>query len=163
MVNFYDAVYNGFDHLKARGCFVLGYVILPNHLHVLLYPTHGSLNTLVGNTKRFMAYEMVRRLEQRERYALLKELEQGVPPRERKKGKKHQVFRLSFDARLCFDERMVEQKLDYIHHNPVQGKWSLVEDYVDYRHSSAGFYETGVQGVYEVVHYKEIDVESGAR
>ena len=35
--------------------------------------------------------------------------------------------------------------LDYIHHNPVNGKWSLVEDYVDYPYSSARYYETGEQ------------------
>ena len=161
--NFYAAVYNWFDHLKARRCYILGYVIMPNHLHALLYPTQGSLNKFTANGKRFMAYEMVKRLEQGKRYALLKELEQGVQPNEKQKGKKHQVFRLSFDARKCFDEKMVEQKLDYMHHNPVQGKWRLVEDHVDYRHSSAMFYETGVHGVYEVTHYKEIEVEDEER
>ena len=157
--NFYEQVYNWFDHLKTKGCYILGDVIMPNHLHALLYPTSGSLNKLTANGKRFMAYEMVKRLEQGKRYALLKESEQGVRPNERRKGKKHQVLRLSFDARKCFDEKMVEQKLDYLHHNPVQGKWNLVEDHADYQHSSAQFYETGVHGVYEVTHYKEIVVE----
>ena len=105
-----------------------------------------------------MAYEMVKRLKRLQKHDLLKELERGVPFHEREKGKKHQVFCSSFDARLCFDERMTEQKLDYIHHNPVQGKWQLVKDYADYEHSSAGFYEKGEQGVYSVVHYKEIIV-----
>ena len=159
ITNFYDQVYNWFDHLKTKGCYILGDVIMPNHLHALLYPTSGLLNKLMANGKRFMAYEMVKHLEQGKRYALLKELEKGVQPNERRKGKKHQVFRLSFDARQCFDEKMVEQKLDYLHHNPVQGKWNLVGDDVDYQHSSARFYATGVHGVYEVTHYKEIVVE----
>ena len=46
-----------------------------------------------------------------------------------------------------------------MHHNPVQGKLNLVEDYVDYQHSSARFYATGVHGVFEVMHYKEIVAE----
>jgi hypothetical protein len=60
----------------------------------------------------------------------------------------HQVFRLSFDARICANEKMVEQKLDYIHHNPVRGKWNLVDDFVKYPHSSAAFYELG-DGIYQ--------------
>ena len=66
---------------------------------------------------------------------------------------------MSFDARKCVDEKRVEQKLGYMHHNPVQGKWNLGEGYVDYQHSSARFYETGVHGVYGVTHYKEIVAE----
>ncbi|MEM9299442.1 MAG: hypothetical protein AAGA64_13785 [Bacteroidota bacterium] len=124
---------------------------MPNHVHVLLYPTSGSLNKLLGNDKRFMAYAIVQRLEQDNRHA------EGVQPSEKRKGKKHQVFRLSFDAQLCFNEPMVEQKLQYIHHNPVQGKWNLVDDFVHYPHSSAGFYEVGQQGTYSVTHYKELN------
>jgi hypothetical protein len=30
--------------------------------------------------------------------------------------------------------------LDYIHHNPVKGKWNLVEDYTLYPYSSAGYF-----------------------
>ncbi len=68
-------------------------------------------------------------------------------------SKKHQVFHLSFDARKCFTEKMVEQKLDYIHHNPVSGKWNLVEDFSEFAHSTASFYERGVLGKFEVTYY----------
>ena len=86
-------------------------------------------------------------------------------------GKKHQVFRLSFDARVCYDEKMVEQKLDYIHHNPVKGRWALVEDFALYPHSSAGFYELGKHdNMVPLVHYKDLlrvpetgDSEGGGR
>ena len=156
--NFYDAVYNWFDHLKVKGCYILAYVIMPNHIHTLFYPTRGSLNKLTANGKRFMAYEMVKRLKLLGKGNLLEELQRGVTAHEKEKGKKHHVFRSSFDARLCFNEQMTEQKLDYIHHNPVQDKWHLVRDYTNYLHSSASFYEKGEQGPYDVVHYKEIIV-----
>jgi len=38
---------------------------------------------------------------------------------------------------------MLEQKLDYIHFNPVSGKWNLTKTYLKYRYSSAVFYEAG--------------------
>ena len=51
---------------------------------------------------------------------------------------------------------MLEQKLEYIHHNPVSGKWNLVDDFCDYEHSSASFYE-GVEQENDIItHYKEI-------
>ena len=36
------------------------------------------------------------------------------------------------------------QKMDYIHNNPNSGKWHLCTDPIDYRYSSAKFYETGI-------------------
>jgi hypothetical protein len=86
----------------------------------------------------------------------LEKLEAGVRPKEKVKGKLHQVFRLSFDARVCLSEKMVWQKLNYIHRNPVSGKWSLVDDFTKYPHSSTGFYEIGVSGNFGVVHYKDL-------
>jgi len=152
-------VYHWFEHLRKEACYVTGYVIMPNHLHVLLFPTQAekSLNKLVGEGKRFMAYDIVKKLKEQGKIAMLKKLEEGVDENEKKKGKRHQVFRLSFDARKCFSEKMIEQKLDYIHHNPVSGKWNLVNDFAAYEHSSAGFYETENKGLGEVVDYKELD------
>src|SRR5690606_5182132 len=57
----YDAVYNWFDHLKSKGHFALGYVVMPNHLHALLgFRNTGeeTINKIVGNGKRFMAYDI---------------------------------------------------------------------------------------------------------
>jgi hypothetical protein len=35
------------------------------------------------------------------------------------------------------------EKLNYIHHNPVQEKWNLCRYPEDYKYSTAKFYETG--------------------
>lgn len=152
----YFSVYRWFEHLKRDGCHVLGYVIMPNHFHALLFPTHKgiSLNRLVGNGKRFMAYDIVQSLKKSGKNTLLETLSEGVQRQERLRGKLHQVFRLSFDARKCYSEKMIEQKLNYIHQNPVRGKWQLADDFTRYDHSSAGFYELGVPGKFAVTHYK---------
>ncbi|HNP07322.1 MAG TPA: hypothetical protein PKN99_06830 [Cyclobacteriaceae bacterium] len=156
----YDLVYRWFEHLKRDYCQILGYVIMPNHLHCLLFPTYQekSLNDLVSEGKRFMAYGIVKALKASGKFDLLAKLSEGVQTSERLKGKRHQVFRLSFDARVCDNERMLEQKLDYIHRNPVNGKWSLVEDFALYPYSSAAFYELNMENKY-VTHYKELNNE----
>ena len=57
----YDAVYKWFDYLTAKKGAIIGYVIMPNHLHVLVHlPTvFKTPNTVVGNAKRFLAYEII--------------------------------------------------------------------------------------------------------
>jgi hypothetical protein len=46
--------------------------------------------------------------------------------------------------------------LDYIHHNPVKGKWSLVDDFAKYPYSSASFYELGKENeMVGLIHYKD--------
>jgi REP element-mobilizing transposase RayT len=156
--NAYKSVYRWFSFLKHDGCKLLGYVIMPNHFHVLLYPTHTgtSINQLIGDCKRFMAYDIVHSLKTQQKDELLRILQKAVPINERKKGKLHQVFKPSFDARACYDEKMVEDKLDYIHHNPVRGKWMLTPDWAIYPHSSAAFYERGLTSDFEIVHYKDL-------
>jgi|SRR5215203_1464062 len=65
LTNSYNAVYKWFDHLKTNGHYITGYVILPNHLHVLIgfKALTKSINTVVSNGKRFIAYEIVKRLK----------------------------------------------------------------------------------------------------
>jgi REP element-mobilizing transposase RayT len=158
ITDFYDEVYKWFNILIKNSIGIVGYIILPNHLHCLLYLPEVSkrIDKIIGNGKRFMAYEIVVRLEKQNQTQLLFILENGVPPREKKNGKLHQIFQPSFDAKPCYSEWFIEQKLDYIHHNPVSGKWKLVEDYTDYIHSSAAFYECGKPGLIDILHYKEI-------
>ena len=155
----YDSVYNWFKVLKSTyRCDVLAYVIMPNHLHCILYFKDDGfdLNKIISNGKRFMAYEMIKRLEENKETALLSTLSELLTEREKKKGQLHKVFKDSFDAKAIFSDKFMTQKLDYIHHNPVSGKWNLVNDFTDYEHSSASFYETGVVKHFTPLHYKSI-------
>ena len=154
----YDIVYKWFDHLKSKGHFINGYVIMPNHVHALVSftKTPQSINTIIGNGKRFMAYELVERLEQANELDLLEILASNVELGRRKNMKKHEIWELSFDWKDCHSIDFIMQKLDYIHKNPCKGKWALSESPVDYLHSSAKFYITGEQGVYPVTNIMDI-------
>jgi REP element-mobilizing transposase RayT len=72
----YDTVYKWFNVLKSSGHHVLGYVIMPNHVHVLVAfcQNEKGVNKIVSNGKRFMAYEIVKRLTQNSDTDLLKQL-----------------------------------------------------------------------------------------
>lgn len=139
----YDNIYNWFRILNERNIKVLGYVFMPNHLHCLIYLPKDApeLYKIISNAKRFMAYEIVKRLTQKDNYELLERLAKGVKTKEAKNGKLHQVFEESYDAKECFSEHFIQQKLSYMHKNPVGGKWSLALDYLAYPYSSARFYD----------------------
>ena len=152
----YDAVYIWFDTLKSRDHFIAGYVIMPNHLHALIAfrNTQGeSINRIIGTGKRFMAYELVKRLKSRDENEILALLSSRVNATDARRGKKHEVFEPSFDWKECSTMRLMEQKLEYLHANPCRGKWYLVNDQADYIHSSAGYYATGIFGIYPVTNY----------
>lgn len=153
----YDLVYKWFDVIKTNGNDIIGFVIMPNHIHALIgyKQTDKSLNTIIGNGKRFIAYGIIKRLKEAQNTQLLQILSEGVSLSDRKRGYLHEVFEQSFDLKLCRSYKFVKQKLDYIHSNPVSKKWSLVKDIIDYPHSSARFYETGASGNYQVLHANE--------
>jgi hypothetical protein len=155
----YDAVYKWFDYLRDKGHFITGYVILPNHLHVLIgfKALSQSINTVVSNGKRFIAYEIIKRLKEQKQIEVLNKLSAAVTDSDRKRGKLHQVFESSFDAKELRTKKFIEQKLSYMHSNPCSGIWNLASSAVEYSHSSAKFYESGMQGVYEVINYMELE------
>ena len=153
--NGYDIVYKQFDILKSEGHSIVGYVIMPNHIHFIVNFSAAvkNINLRIGTMKRFMAYEIVSRLKDLKRTDLLYQMEQGVNIADRKKGKLHEVFEPSFDIKQCLNNAFTEQKLTYIHNNPCKGRWNLSSSPEEYMHSSASFYILDVFGVYVVSHY----------
>ncbi|HRN56329.1 MAG TPA: hypothetical protein PLL71_07750 [Agriterribacter sp.] len=136
----------------------MAYVIMPNHIHCILYFKEAGfdLNKIISNGKRFMAYEIIRRLKQKGETTLLQLLSESVTEREKKKGQLHKIFKDSFDAKAIFSDKFLRQKIDYIHYNPVRGKWLLVSNYTDYEHSSAAFYELNAPKHSIPLHYRDV-------
>ena len=67
IVNGYDMVYKWFSVLqKKQHADAIAYVIMPNHLHIILHFHNKdfNLNAIIANGKRFIAYEIVNPLEQ---------------------------------------------------------------------------------------------------
>lgn len=163
IVNGYDIVYNWFNYLKQQGHYITGYVIMPNHVHVMIgfRQTSQDINVIIGNGKRFMAYEIINRLKEKGEHTLIAKLEQSVEPVRKAKNKKHDVWELSFDWKQCETLDFILQKLNYYHRNPCKGKWELCINPADYVHSSAKYYILGEQGYYVVtscVELLEIDL-----
>jgi REP element-mobilizing transposase RayT len=74
LANAYDVVYKWFNYLQTeKSIKTTVYVIMPNHLHcILFFPSPDfSLNKIISNAKRFMAYEIIKRLKETNRTEIL--------------------------------------------------------------------------------------------
>ncbi len=109
---------------------------MPNHVHALLGFRSGdkSINKIIGDGKRFMAYDIIKRLEIANEIALLLQLSAVVEVKDKLRGKKHEVWEDSFDWKECRNQVFIDQKLDYMHNNPCAGKWNLAQCPADYLH-----------------------------
>ena len=156
--NVYEYFSEWTKHLNKGGITISGYVFMPNHLHplVFVHPKCLNFNKLIGNSKRFLAYEIVKRLKMNRKINLLELLAKGVRKEEQTKGKKHQIFQPSFDAKEIIGDDKIVNILNYLHHNPVSKKWMLVNDYIAYPYSSARFYLSGEQREVTVVDYRDV-------
>ena len=124
---------------------------------ILFFPTaQYDVSKIVANGKRFMAYEIVERLKEKTHNKVLLQLKEGLSPKQLEKGQQHQVFEESFDAKPIYHHEFLLQKINYIHLNPLRGKWTLVKHAEDYDHSSARFYISNTCDGFVPVHYDEL-------
>ena len=59
--------------------------------------TEQSINIIIGNGKRFMAYDIIKRLKENNECELLNFLSDAVETNRKANNKKHEVWELSFD------------------------------------------------------------------
>jgi REP element-mobilizing transposase RayT len=128
---------------------VFGFVIMPNHIHLIWEMCakngkempHASFNKATGHI-------IIRDLKCGNHVGLQRF---QVNDRERQ----YRIWQRDPLAVLMDYREKLEQKLDYIHLNPLQEKWSFVEHPEDYPWSSARYYETGVDDFGFLTHYTE--------
>jgi len=128
----------------------LGYVLMPNHLHLLIYfKKKNQLSNLMRDFKKFTSGEIRRLVESEGRLDLLEKL---------RYEHREQMFKLwqdRFDDVFIKSKEMMETKLLYMHNNPLQEHWNLVTRPELYPYSSAIYYELEQQQTLEVTHYRE--------
>ncbi|HMJ47367.1 MAG TPA: hypothetical protein VK498_08555 [Ferruginibacter sp.] len=115
---------------------VYGFVIMPNHIHVI-----WRLNKLNGKESpkasflKYTAHEFLKQLKNEGKACQYKV---------NALNKDHEIWQRDSLGVEIYSRHVAMQKLDYIHANPVSGKWLLAKDDIRYHYSSAHFYETGV-------------------
>ncbi len=119
---------------KEKRVNIYAFVLMPNHLHLLweILEPHRPQD-VQRDFLKFTGQQIKFDLAQHHP-AVLERFRINA------KDRQYQIWERNPLSVKCYTRKVIEQKLDYIHHNPLQEKWRLAEQPEDYFYSSARFY-----------------------
>ena len=148
------------NHRKVS---TIGYCIMPNHIHWLLKLDlkNNDYIKVLQTFKSYTATQIIKILEKEiispekldSYYKNNNKIKVETPLRliqyfhneaKHYPAQKHVFWLRDSDVKLIESEKFLRQKLNYIHNNPVQEHWALMNEPVNYFYSSCAFYETGI-------------------
>ncbi|PZX59278.1 hypothetical protein LV84_01308 [Algoriphagus ratkowskyi] len=137
-------------NLVTRGLVIVyGFVIMPNHLHVIWEMKEPNGKEMPhASFNKFTSHMIVKdlKLYSPELLPLFK-VEDGE--------RNFRVWQRDPLAILMDSREKLEQKLTYLHNNPLHERWGIVDRPESYRWSSARFYEVGVDNFGFLTHYMD--------
>jgi len=96
---------------------LIGYVIMPDHIHLLANPIALNISKVVGRLKGRAATKILKDLRVLGCWDVLDELKLLQPL---KSGQTHAVWLKDFSSIDIWSHKFIRQKLHYIHMNPVR-------------------------------------------
>ncbi|WPP49850.1 transposase [Catalinimonas niigatensis] len=148
--NYKSLVVDSLRHLvQAKKISLYGFVIMPNHIHLVWELL--AMNGRESPHASFMKYTS---------HQMLKDLRENYPSllnsfKVEKNTRNHQFWQRDALSVHLYTPAIIYQKLDYVHNNPVQGKWMLADSPQEYCYSSARFYATGIDDFEMLTHIGE--------
>ena len=130
-------------HLMKEGLLVYAYVILENHMHLVVQSQ--QLDKDITRFKSFTAKRLIHYLDENNIKQILEQL--AFYKKAHKHDRAYQFWQEGVHPELIQNEAMMRQKVEYIHQNPV--KRGYVDEAEHWRYSSARDY-AGVDGLLEV-------------
>lgn len=133
---FVDEVYCMFliDSLKYcrqnKGLKVYYYVIMPDHFHVVINASANKVSGIIRDLKRFMSNKITQQLQQDLSFDILSRFSKAA-----KDKHQYQVWQSGFHPKAIISDDMLNQKMEYIHMNPVVA--GLVDEPEEWKYSSA--------------------------
>ncbi len=124
---------DSFNYYRFQySCKLIGFVIMLDHIHLLLYPEKAeSITDFMRDFKRFTSGRITRQAKLEGKTEWVEAFEQAGTETDRADFK---VWQDSFWEQFIYTEKFLKQKLDYIHMNPVRA--GIVESAADYPYSS---------------------------
>ena len=115
---------------------VYAFVLMPNHVHIIWQQNKlNGKETPQGSFLKYTAHQFLKKLKLSGESRMY-EVNAA--------NKKHELWQRDSLSIEIYSRAVAMQKLNYIHFNPVSGKWQLSKNDLDYHFSSARFYETGI-------------------
>ena len=143
-----DIIIESLRFLAAeRRVVVYGFVIMHNHIHLLWHICEGHKREDVQ--RDFLKYTAQRMKADLEKHhpAVLERFKVAA------KDRQYQFWERNPLSIEVWRQPVLEQKLYYIHRNPLGERWQMAKQPEDYRYSSAGFYHFGRSEWEFLTHY----------
>jgi len=135
-----DCIIESLDFcIKNKGMILYGFVIMSNHIHLIIQSDKNKLSDLIRDFKKFTAKTILHKIEtEPESRAdwMLKRFEFACKSHSR--NEKYQFWQYGNHPEEIFSEKFFWSKLDYIHLNPVRA--GIVAKASHYLYSSASNY-----------------------
>jgi REP element-mobilizing transposase RayT len=135
---------------QRKGLNVFAFVIMSNHVHLLIRSERGRLSDTIREIKSYTAKKMLEAMNtvaESRREWMLDLFEFSA--KQHKRDETYQVWTHENHAEIAYGNQFVDSKVTYIHENPVRA--GMVEKAEDYLYSSARNY-AGLNGVLDVIH-----------
>lgn len=150
-IEYFDTVINALDYCrKNKGMTIFGYCIMPSHVHLLFRSEKGEPSELIRDFKGFTARTLLKTIEENaqesRREWLLWMFEKAG--KRNLNVKKYQFWQQNNKSIEVWSLKVFEQKLNYIHQNPVKSGF-VIEPW-EWKYSSARNYCDDYQGVLEI-------------
>ena len=127
---------------------IYGFVLMPNHMHLIWQLQDNIIKEhFQRDFLKFTARSILQFMRMHED-PLLESLKVSAPDRQ------YQVWERNSLSIDIYSEKILLQKLNYIHNNPVHPKWRLSDFPENYKYSSASFYETGISEFDWLSHFR---------
>lgn len=127
-------------------CMIIGYVVMPDHIHLLIYPQHQpALTEFMRDFKQFTSGRITRQAKVEGKREWLESFKQAGVDTERAE---HKLWQDSFWEQCIHSEGFLKQKLDYIHNNPVRS--GIVKTAIEYPYSSLRNYQSNDNQLIEI-------------
>lgn len=131
-----DVVVSSLEYLVHNGCMsVFAFVIMPNHIHLIWRAnTLNGKESPQGSFLKYTAHQFKKMLKQ-ENAAKLESYKSDAA------NKAYEFWQRDPLAISLYSRKVAVQKMKYIHSNPLAKHWKLADDPINYKYSSAMYYE----------------------
>ena len=135
-----DCIIESLDFcIKNKGMILYGYVIMSNHIHLIIQSEDSKLSDLIRDFKKFTAKTILDKIENGPESRadwMLKRFEFACKSHTR--NEKYQFWQYGSHPEEIFSKKFMWSKLDYIHMNPIRA--GIVSKASHYLYSSASNY-----------------------
>lgn len=124
-----------------KGLVVYGWVLMSNHLHMIISSNRNDLSGTLRDFKSFSSKKILEEIQNgiESRAWIIKQFSSSA--KKNKRNSEFQVWTHENHAEILYTNKFIEQKLEYIHMNPVRN--GIVNNPEDFRYSSAIDYAGG--------------------